>query len=50
MLDATGVDADVEDADKAMRRLANEGNLSPEEIPDVPPSHWWWWLPDDPPG
>jgi hypothetical protein len=50
MLDATGVDADVEDADAALRAGGAEGSLPAGEIPDVPPSHWWWWLPDAPPG
>jgi hypothetical protein len=49
MLDSTGVDADVEDADETLRASGHEGHLSPAEIPDVPPSHWWWWLPDEPP-
>jgi hypothetical protein len=49
IMDATGVDADVAAVDEALRRSGDEGFLSPDEIPNVPPSHWWWWLPHDPP-
>jgi hypothetical protein len=49
LIDATGLDVDADDADEELRRWGQEGHLRPEEIPDVPPSHWWWWLPNEPP-
>jgi hypothetical protein len=49
LADATGLRPDLEPADRAMRAIADESLLTPDQIPDVPLSHWWWWLPDEPP-
>jgi hypothetical protein len=49
LVDATGLAPDLTSADAGLRRWGDEGYLTPDQIPDVPPSHWWWWLPHDPP-